>query len=177
MIFVQQIDLAYHKDVRYGNFANVRRALKFLPVEFDKSDLTGDILFDKAILVQTPNGMIEHRHKAKTLGENALFTGKMSDSFGDRVFITRTENGYEILYANPKQGGWTKSKFKLTDGKSGRITYNLRTSYFDLPVWRYFITTFNFVCADKDSFKPKIFFRKNPDFIFNDMKPLRYSGF
>lgn len=176
MLFVQQIDLAYHKDVRYGNFANVRRAVKFLPVEFDKSDLTGEILYDKATLVQTPDGMTEYRHKAKILGENALFTGKMSNSFGDRVFITRTENGYEILYTEPKRRGWINSKFTLTDGSSGRITYNLRTSYFDLPVWRYFITTFNFVCADKESFKPKIFFRKEPDFIFNDMKPLLYNG-
>ncbi len=176
MLFVQQIDLIYHKDVRYGNFANARRALKFLPVEFNKLDLTGDILYDKAILVQTPDGMTEYRHKAKILGENALFTGKMSDSFGNRVFITRTENGYEILYTNPKQRGWIKSKFTLTDGSSGRIAYNERHSYFDLPVWRYFLTTFNFVCANKDSFKPKIFFRKQPDFVFNDMKPLRYNG-
>ncbi len=177
MLFVQEIDLEYTKAVRYGNFANARRALKFLPVEFDKSDITDEILFDKAKLFQSPDGMDEGYRKVKIYGENALFDGEFTNFFGYRVFIRRAENssGYDILYTNKKSRG-VKSKFTLSDGMSGRIIYNERISYDECAVWRYFITTFNFVCADKDSFKPKIFFRKDPDFIFNDMKPLRYNG-
>lgn len=178
MLFVQQIDLIYTKAVRGSSFANIRRSLKFLPVEFNKAHMTGEILFDKVSLVQAPNGLREQYRKTKPLGENALFDGKFSDFFGKRVFIKRAENGYEILYTDKVQRGWIKSKFTLTDGRSWRITYNERHgSYFDSPVWYYYLTTFNFVCADKESFKPKIFFVKNPDFTFNDMKELRYSGY
>ncbi len=175
MLFIQEIDLVYTKAVRYGNFANARRALKFLPVEFDKSDITDEILFNKAGMFQSPDGLRKGHNKVKIYGENALFDGRFSDFFGNRVFVKRAENGYEILYTDKKQRGWIKSKFTLSNGESGRIVYNDRYSNWDCP-WLYFIVTFNFVCADKDSFKPKIFFRKDPDFIFNDMKPLRYNG-
>lgn len=177
MLFVQRIDLIYTKAVRNSNAANVRRSVKFLPVEFDKTKITGEILFDKTSLVQTPNGLKEEYHRTKPLGENAFFDGKFSDFFGSRVFIKHAESGYEILYTDKAQRGWIKSKFTLTDGKSGRITYNERHSHWDCPVWNYYLTTFNFVCADKERFKPKLFYIKEPDFTFNDMKELRYSGF
>lgn len=176
MLFVQEIDLVYTKAVRYGNFANARRAVKFFPVEFDKSDITDEILFNKVRLLQSPDGISE-RSKTKILGENALFTGKFApDHFGERIFIKRAENGYEILYTDKRSRGYIKSKFTLTEGKSGRIVYNDRSGGWDCP-WLYYLITFNFVCADKNDFKPKIFFRKEPDFTFNDMKNLFYSGF
>ncbi len=178
MLFVQEIVLVYTKAVRYGNFANARRAVKFLPVEFDNADISDEILFNKAELFQSPEGIREQRSKVKILGENALFTGKFAaDFFGERIFVKRAENGYEILYTDKKQRGWIKSKFTLTNGKSGRIVYNDRSSFWDCQVWNYYLITFNFVCADKADFKPKIFFRKEPDFVFTDMKELCYSGF
>lgn len=177
MLFIQEIDLVYTKAVRYGNFANARRSVKFLPVEFDKTDISDEILFNKVGLIQTPDGMREQQNKVKIYGENALFNGKFAaEFFGPRVYVRHAENGYEILYTDKKQRGWIKSKFTLTEGKSGRIVYNDRYSGWDCP-WLYYLVTFNFVCADKADFKPKIFFRKNPDFTFGDMKELRYSGF
>lgn len=177
MLYVQEIDLAYTKAVRYGNFANARRAVKFLPVEFDKADITDEILFNKVMLFQSPEGMRRvQRSKVKILGENALFTGKLATGFfGGRIFIKRAENGYEIFYCNDKN--YIKSKFTLSEGKYGRIVYNDRVSFWDCNMWHYYQITFNFVCADKDDFKPKIFYRKDIDFMFTDMKELRYSGF
>lgn len=177
MLFIQEIDLVYTKAVRYANFANARRSVKFLPVEFDKTDISDEILFNKVGLIQTPDGMREQQNKVKIYGENALFNGKFAaEFFGPRVYVRRAGNGYEILYTDKKQRGWIKSKFTLTDGKSGRIVYNDRYGGWECP-WLYYLVTFNFVCADKANFKPKIFFRKNPDFNFGDMKELRYSGF
>lgn len=178
MLFVQQIVLEYTKAVRNANAANVRRSVRFLPVEFDKSEITDEILFNKAWLFQAPDGLHKPRsNRTKLLGENALFTGKFApDFFGERIFIKRAENGYEILYTDKKARGWVKSKFMLTEGKSGRIVYNDRYSSWDSP-WIYYLITFNFVCADKSAFKPKLFFIKEPDFVFTDMKPLRYSGY
>lgn len=177
MLFVQEIVLVYTKAVRRGNFANARKSVKFLPVEFDKADITDEILFNKVGLFQSPDGIREQRNKTRILGEKALFTGKFCDTFGERIFVKRAENGYEILYTDKKARGYIKSKFTLTEGKSGRIVYNDRSSDWDCPVWNYYLITFNFVCADKADFKPKIFFNKNPDFTFNDMKNLYHSGF
>lgn len=177
MLFVQQIDLIYTKYTRGSNFANVRRSMKFLPVEFDRTKITEEILFDKAVIFQSEDGLNLHERtrKTKPLGENAFFDGRISDFFGNRVFIKRAENGYEILYTDKKQRGWVKSKFTLTDSKSGRIVYNERHSnIFDSPMWYYYLTTFNFVCTDKENFKTKIFFIKEPDFVFNDLKQLYY---
>ena len=177
MLFVQQIDLIYTKYTRGSNFANIRRSMKFLPVEFDKAKITEEILLDKAVLRQSESGVLECSRKTKLLGENAFFDGKISDFFGNRVFIKRAnENGYEILYTDKAQRGWVKSKFTLTNGTSGRIIYNERHgSFYDSPMWYFYLTTFNFVCTDKENFKPKIFFIKEPDFVFNDMKQLYYS--
>ena len=177
MLFIQEIVLVHTKAVRYGNFANARKAVKFLPVEFDKADITDEILFNRVGLFQSPNGIREQRNKTKILGENALFTGKFApDHFGERVFVKRAENGYEILYTDKKQRGYIKSKFTLTEGKSGRIVYNDRSAEWECPVWNYYLITYNFVCAEKSEFKPKIFFRKDTDFVFTDMKELRYNG-
>lgn len=178
MLFMQEIVLVYTKAVRNSNAANVRHSVRFYPVEFDKADITDEILFNKVGLFQSPDGLKEQRNIVKIYGENALFTGKFATNFfSERIFVKRAENGYEILYTDKKARGWIKSRFTLTEGKSGRIVYNDRYGGWDCPVWNYYLITFNFICADKDDFKPKIFFNKNPDFTFTDMKPLRYSGF
>lgn len=176
MLFVQVIRLIYTKEVRSGNYANARRAVRFLPVEFDGADISDEIFLNAVELFQSSDGISEHWNKTKVLGENVLFTGKFtSDCFGSRIFVKRAENGYEILYTDKKQRGFIKSKFTLTNGKSGRIVYNYRSSFWDCPVWNYYLVTFNFVCAEKSDFKRKIFFCKEPDFTFRDMKELRYN--
>lgn len=184
MLFIQEIILEYLKDVRNSNAANVRRAVRFLPVEFDKANITDEILFNRVNLGQDTEGLHKWRDTVKIYGENALWTGKIApDYFGNRIFVKRasgsqsdSRSGYEILYTDKAQRGWIKSKFTLTNGKSGRVVYNDRCSNWEGP-WIYILFTFNFVCADKEDFKLKIFFNKNPDFTFKDMKPLRYNGF
>lgn len=178
MLFVQRINLVYTKAVRYGNYANARQAVKFLPVEFDKAEISDEILLNNVLLFQAPDGMREHRNAVKIYGEKVLYTGKFSDNtFGERIFVKRADNGYEILYTDKKERGWIKSKFTLKNGESGRVVYNDRSSTWESAWWNYYLITFNFVCADKDRFKPKMFYIKQPDFTFRDMKELRYSGF
>lgn len=177
MLFIQEVIFEYTKAVRNAPSANVRRAVKFLPVEFNKADITDEILFNRAKLFQAPDGLKKHQNKTCIYGEDAFFAGKFAkEYFGDRVYVRRAENGYEILYTDKKQRGWIKSKFTLSDGQSGRIVYNDRYSNWDCP-WLYYLITFTFVCADKSAFKPKLFYIKEPDFTFGDMKPLRYSGY
>lgn len=177
MLFIQAVTFVYTKAVRNAPAANVRRAVKFLPVEFDKADITDEILFNRAELFQTPDGLKNQRNKTYILGDDAFFVGKFAkEYFGDRVYVLRSENGYEVLYTDKKERGYVKSKFTLSNGQSGRIVYNERYSNWDCP-WLYFLTTFTFVCADKAAFRRKIFYIKEPDFTFKDMKQLRYNGF
>lgn len=177
MLFVQRIALQYTKAVRYGNYANARRAVRFFPVELEGADITDEILFNRVDLTQSPDGMSKPRSVVKCYGEKAFFTGKFAPGyFGECVYVKRAGGGYEILYTDREQRGYIKSKFTLTGGKNGRIVYNDRSGGWDGP-WVYYLITFNFVCADKSDFKPKIFFRKKPDFVFTDMKELRYNGF
>lgn len=53
MLYVQEIALQYTKAVRYGNYANARRAIRFFPVEFEKSDISDEILFNRVSLYQS----------------------------------------------------------------------------------------------------------------------------
>lgn len=150
MLFVQQIVLTYTKAVRGGDFAAARKAVRFLPVEFDKSGISNEIMFNKAELFQSPDGIRELHNRTRILGENVFFTRKFaSDAFGERIFVKRAENGYEILYTDKKKHGFIKNKLTLTNGKSGRIIYNNRSSDWECSVWNYFLVTFNFVCAAK----------------------------
>lgn len=46
MLFVQKIVIEYKKDVRYSNYAQIRKNLKFYPVKFAVNNISEDILFN-----------------------------------------------------------------------------------------------------------------------------------
>ena len=54
-IYIQKIILSHYKDVRYANFAEQRKAIKFLPVKDFKVENPDDkIFFNEIRLFQTP---------------------------------------------------------------------------------------------------------------------------
>ncbi len=176
MLYIQEISFYYQKDARNANYANVRRAVRFRPVDFDKDELNGVIFYDKVNLYQSSSG-IRERKITKCLDERAFYTGKFyNDPFGERIAVKRAEEGYEILYRDNRSSGFMSSKFTLKIGQTGRIVYNYRHVYGFGGIWLYGLHTFNFVCGKEWDFKPKMFFVKEPDFVFNDMKKLRYTG-
>ena len=66
----------------------------------------------------------------------------------------------------------------LTVGKDeyGRVVFNERGTYEYSGIWYYELNIYNFVNADYSKYSPKLFFRKEPDYEFEDMRKLRYNG-
>lgn len=177
MLFVQEIHLYWEKSVNYASFANARRAVKFFPVTFDINNISEEILFNRVLAKQTEDKLIVLSEKTSVLGESAFFSGKFnSDLFDRRIYVKHADGGYEICYTSNEQRGFLKTAFSLTNGQNGRLVYNHRSSDSDNPSWIYNLKTFNFVCNGKDAFKPKLFYIKQPDFLFDDLKMLGYCG-
>ena len=150
MLFVQQIEIEYRKNVRYANFAQARNAIKFYPVRINSDEIQQNVLFHSAFFYQDTNGMHNRGTKSRQFTESQLYDGKFNRSpFGKTAFVLRKD-------------------------QYGRIVFNERNTYYDTGEWYYQFFVFNIVCCEKDNFKEKIFFNKNPDYEFNGMKYLRY---
>ena len=158
MLFIQRIDQIYTKNERYPKYANMRRAERFLPIEYD-GEIGGEVLFHSA-------------NKVKIYGAEAFSPDKLYDArYGNRIAVTKDGDSYSVLYRGAD--GRYKSKFTLEKGEYGRLMYNDRIAGED--IWFYHIYIYNFVNADSSAFKSKLFYKKIPDREFTDMKYLRYS--
>lgn len=51
MLFVQQIEIEYRKNVRYANFAQARNAIKFYPVRINPDEIKQNVLFHSAFFL------------------------------------------------------------------------------------------------------------------------------
>lgn len=52
MLFVQQIEIEYRKNVRYANFAQARNAIKFYPVRINPDEIQQNVLFHSAFFIR-----------------------------------------------------------------------------------------------------------------------------
>ncbi len=172
MLFVQQIEIEYRKNVRYANFAQMRNAIKFYPVKIDRAEMQQDVLFHSVKLYQDTDGMHDRGSKCRQYSEDQLFDGKFYRSpFGRKIAVKPLgEDQYEVHF----YGGFDKTAFVLRKDQYGRIVFNERNTYYDTGEWYYQLFVFNFVCCERDCFREKLFFNKNPDYEFDGMKYLRY---
>lgn len=96
----------------------------------------------------------------------------------ERVYVDKDGESYIITYS-PYTTRTGEMRFKpvmtIGNGEYGRIVYNEREATFDSE-WYYIRTTINLYSADISAFRPKIFFRKEPDHLYEDMAYLRYCG-
>ena len=109
-------------------------------------------------------------------GGNAKHIFPDADNYHfDRVLVRRQGEAYQICYTRrPAQQFW-KSVFTLEKNQYGRIIYNARATNFDGD-WQYQRMVINFLHADESAFRPKMFFRKEPDYLFQDLDYLFYCG-
>ncbi len=56
MLFVQQIEIEYRKNVRYANFAQARNAIKFYPVRINPDEIQQNVLFHSAFFIRILTG-------------------------------------------------------------------------------------------------------------------------
>lgn len=171
MLFVQKIEIEYRKNVRYPNYAQARNAIKFYPVKFFKKEINDEILFDTIHLYQDIDGLQYRYEKCKQFKSEKLYGGNFKRSpFGYNIAVKPVGNEYEVHF----WGGFDKTVFTLKNGNYGRVVFNERRTYCDSGEWYYQLLVFNFVCCEKEKFREKIFYNKNPNYEYNGMKYLRY---
>ncbi len=174
MLFAQIITLRYCKDVRYPVFAAQRRAVRFwaLPQEIPPEN---EILLHMVYLQQDPEQIACIHSMVKAYGADAFFDGGYHPGpFPARLAVTKSDGAYHIGYCGKEHDGIYSNKMHLQMGEYGRIIYNQRGAYQYTGIWYYDLTICNFVHASYAECRQKLFYRKEPDVLFEDLRRLRY---
>lgn len=159
MLFMQMITIKYEKSGRSGDHMRRIRSIRFLPVPTQSIDLmTGEYYLHD-----------NRQKKVKVLPLTERFR------VTDRVYVTKVDGTYHVQYSNRPADQHFKSVMILHKDEYGRVVYNSRESTFD-GEWFYIRTTINFFDTDVSQFHTKLFYRKEPDDLFEDMAYLRYCG-
>ena len=174
MLFAQIITLRWQKDVRYPVYAAQRRAVRFrlLPQERPAEDA---VLIQNVKLRQNPDRIICVTDKIKTCGADAFSVDRMRQSpFPSRLQVTEEDGAYCIGYCGKESDGVFSRKMRILPGEYGRVVYNERGFYDYSMIWYYDLTVCNFVHAPYADYRQKLFFRKEPDHLYEDLRYLRY---
>ena len=105
MLFVQEIDLWYRKDVRYPEYANMRNSLKFVPVKADNINPDCDVFYQYSKLKQSPDGIQTTWEYHERLGEE-IFTAGSRDPMENlrnlihNIRIFRENENYKIMFCD-----------------------------------------------------------------------------
>lgn len=159
MLFIQIITMQYDKSKRSGETMRRINSVRFAYLPDTPANLTGAEYFLHDDRFRKP--------KAFPAEERFRVT--------DRVFVAKSSDSYHIHYTHRPAHQHFKPVFTLSPGEYGRIVYNERAVTFD-GEWYYIRTTINFLSAEKEKYRTKMFCRKNADKLFEDMAYLRYCG-
>ncbi len=188
MLFVQNIILRYQKDVRYANYANQRRSIRFW--ELPSTDLEENEVFvnrvclgqstflNKNFLVKDTKNIHCYQNITKSYGAEVFYNGRFINNspFSGRLAVVKEDDSYQIKYCGKHDLGFYSTKMTIAKNEYGRIVFNERGTYEYSGIWYYELNIYNFVNADYSKYSPKLFFRKQPDYEFEDMRKLRYNG-
>ena len=177
MLFVQSITITYGKKLQLPQYANERRNMRFFPVEYDMPDENAEVMVDTHNIVQC-------RKRAETVRAYADGYGRNGNTkvYGREIFenqnwcnlpvdkvvkVVRHENEYELVYRS-----YNKKMFTLKKGEYGRVMYNYRRTDRETRSWIYTVCIINYINDDRDRFREKMFFCKNPDHEYRNMESL-----
>lgn len=162
MLFIQKITVSYDKRRRSGEEMRKISALRFVPAPAQEPDLSGCAYY-----------LHDNRFK-----KASVFPQSEHFKISERVYADPDSENYTIFYSpytsHPAQR-YFKPVMTLKDGAYGRIIYNERAVTID-GEWYYIRTTINLYSADAAKYRPKMFFRKEADQLFEDLAYLRYCG-
>ena len=164
MLFIQIFCIRYDKSQRSSEEMRKIHAVRFKEISEVKPDLAyGEICFCKENNTRNP------AHPAKSVAYREQFP------VSDRVRIHKQNETYQIMYTHRPAQQFFKPVFTLAEHQYGRIIYHERSTTFD-GEWEYFRTVINFIYTDNSAYRPKLFFRKEPNFLFEDQNYLFYCG-
>ena len=162
MLFIQMITINYNKDRRSGEKMRKINEVRFKNIPDNDIVLCGNEYY-----------LHDNRYR-----KSKVFPYSDHFKVADRVYIDKDGESYTVFYSPyTKHTGdrHFKPVMKLKDGEYGRIVYNERAVTFDTE-WYYVRTTINLYSADPSKYRTKMFFRKEADYLFEDMTYLRYCG-
>lgn len=173
MLFVQTVILRWHKDVRNAKYAAQRGAVRFW--EITRAIPPEDaVLHHTVLLRQTEKCLLREHETLRAFGAEVLRTdGRLP--FGERIAVTQEPDGYAVCYRRDSREPFRR-KLLLPPGAYGRMLLNARGTYYDTGAWYYEQIVCNFVSAPYAKCRKKLFFRKEPDMSFEDLRVLHYCG-
>lgn len=176
MLFVQNITLRYMKDVRYASYANQRRSIRFWELPQERPE-ENEVFFHTVFLRQDKDKLDCYKSCLKTYGTEAFYDGGFNNTpFPGRLAVTKEDDSFRVKYCGKQDLGFYSTKMVLRPGEYGRIIFNERGGYDYSGIWYYDLITFNLVNLSYSDYGQKMFYRKEADYEFRDMKYLRYSG-
>ncbi len=186
MLFVQNIVLSYQKDVRYANYANQRRSIRFweLPTtDLEENEVfvnrvcLGQSTLNKTFYGQDAKNIYCYQNITKSYGTEVLYEGRFINSpSSGRLAVVKEDDSYKIKYCGKHDLGFYSTKMTIGKDEYGRVIFNERGTYEYSGIWYYELNIYNFVNTDYSKYNPKLFFKKEPDYEFEDMRKLRYNG-
>ena len=175
MLFVQNIVLRWHKDVRYAKFAGQRRSVRFWELP-DETVPESPLLVHSVSLLQDEAGLHCEDSRIRTYDEAAFYTGGHNRTpFAPRLAVTHGPDGFSVQYFG-MGGSAPRTAMTLQTGESGRIQLNLRRTYHDTGRWYYEQITWNFLDAPPSACRKKLFYIKAPVHSFADLQFLQWNG-
>ena len=161
MLFIQGLWVEYDKSQRSGEKMRQINAIRFLKAP--ETELTGEIYF--------------HNMTYHNVGKQVkVFAYQDKFRVTERAFVRKQGESYQVIYSNHPEDNFFKPVLTLEKNQYGRIIYNRRDRTWDEGEWYYVRTILNFIHADESAFQTKMFFRKEPDYLFEDLNYLRYCG-
>ena len=186
MLFVQNIILQYQKDVRYANYANQRRSIRFcvlFTTDLEENEVfvnrvcLGQSTLNKTFYGQDAKNIYCYQNITKSYGTEVLYEGRFINSpFSGRLAVVKEDDSYKIKYCGKHDLGFYSTKMTIGKDEYGRVVFNERGTYEYSGIWYYELNIYNFVNADYSKYSSKMFFKKEPDYEFEDMRKLRYNG-
>ena len=152
--------------------------MRFFPVEGDMPDENAEALVDSCIIIQCPKAGrkvsayvkgYEKNGYTKLYGREIFENQNWCNLPVDKVVkVVKHDDEYELVYRS-----YNKKMFTLKKGEYGRVMYNYRRTDRETRSWIFTICVINYINDDRDKFREKIFYRKDPDHEFTDMKILQ----
>ena len=145
MLFVQEVDIWYRKNVRYPEYANIRNAMKFIPVKTDNVNPDCEVFYQYSKFEQFPDGIQPCREDCKKFSQE-IFTVGSRDSIQNfrnlinNIRIFRENGNYKIMFCDDHfYDRW--STFKRRGHNEGYWDNNSPFSYTDVINQTAFILT------------------------------------
>lgn len=118
MLFIQEISIYYHKNVRYPNYAQTRNSIKFCeinpnPCKFYPKEINSDTMFNCEVLLQSiafrqkPDKIEKYSERFSKYNDEIFTEGKRDAYYNLRhlinnIRISKNQEQYKIMFCDER---------------------------------------------------------------------------